>query len=145
MVSKIKSTRRIPQIATLTLAEDIVNDEQARETCKEHENHLQRAKKLREVYRKDASLNTTSEEAFSSMDMQKILMLAHLPGIKTALFTRRIIMINQSIAPLGTFKNNRISPEVTCGTKLFKVEKMKTSPVLLSNFFESPPIGTPRT
>ena len=37
-------------------------------------------------------------------------MLANLPGIKTALFTRRIIMINQSIAPLGTFKNNINKP-----------------------------------
>ena len=46
MVSKTKSTRRIPQIASLTLAEDIGNDEQTRETCKEHEKHLQRAKKI---------------------------------------------------------------------------------------------------
>ena len=85
---------------------NIDNDEQKCETCKEHENHLERAKNSREVYRKDASLNTTSEEAYFSMEMQKILMLPHLPGTKAALFTRRIIMINQSIAPLGTFKNN---------------------------------------
>ena len=37
-------------------------------------------------------------------------MLSHLPGIKTALFTRRIIVINQSIAPLGTFKKNSNKP-----------------------------------
>ena len=86
-------------------AEDTDNDEQTCETCKEHENHLEKAKTSREVYRKDASFNTISEEAYFSMDMQKILMLPHLPGIKTVLFTRRIIMINQSIAPLGTFKN----------------------------------------
>ena len=56
-------------------AEDIDNDEQTCKTCKEHENLLERAKKPRGVYRKDASLNTTSEEAYFSMDMQKILML----------------------------------------------------------------------
>ena len=74
-------------------AEDIDNDEKTCETCKEHENHLERAKKSRGVYRKDASLNTTSEEAYFSMDMQNILMLPHLPGIKTTLFTRRIIIL----------------------------------------------------
>ena len=91
-------------------AEDIDNDEQTCETCKEHENHLERAKKSREVYRKDASLNTTSEEACFSIDMRTILMLRHPAGIKTALFTRGIIMINQSIAPLGTFKSNSNKP-----------------------------------
>ena len=34
----------------------------------------------------------------------------NLPGIKTALFTRRIISINQSIASLGTFKSNSNEP-----------------------------------
>ena len=37
------------------------------------------------------------------MDMQEVLMLSHLPGMKTAQFTRRI---DQSIVPLGEFKNN---------------------------------------
>ena len=59
--------------------EDIDNDEQTCESCKEHKNYFERAKKSREVYRKDASLNTTSEEAYFSMDMQKILMLPYLP------------------------------------------------------------------
>ena len=40
------------------------------------------------------------------MDMQKVLMLPHLPGMKTAQFTRPIVTINQSIVPLGEFKNN---------------------------------------
>ena len=39
-----------------------------------------------------------------SMDMHKVLMLLHLPGIKMAQFTRWIVMINQSIIPLE-FKN----------------------------------------
>ena len=35
--------------------------------------------------------------------MQKVLIFPHL-GTKTALFTRRIVIINQSITPLGCFK-----------------------------------------
>ena len=38
------------------------------------------------------------------MDMQKVLMLPDLPGMKTGQFTRRIVMIIQSI--LGEFNNN---------------------------------------
>ena len=37
--------------------------------------------------------------------MEKILMPPHLPGIKTALFTKQIIMINQGVVPLGSFKS----------------------------------------
>ena len=46
-----------------------------------------------------------SDEAYSPMDMQKVLMPPHLPGIKTALFAVQIIMVNQSIVPLGSFKS----------------------------------------
>ena len=42
------------------------------------------------------------------MDMQKIIMIPHLPGIKTALFTQHIFLINQTIAPLeGSSKGCR--------------------------------------
>ena len=75
------------------------------EVCKKQESHLESATKSCEVYRKDASINTNSDETYFSMDMQKVLMLPHLLGIKTALFTRRIIMNNQSIVPSGSFKS----------------------------------------
>ena len=39
------------------------------------------------------------------MGMEKILMPPHLPGIKTALFTKQIIMINQGAVSLGSFKS----------------------------------------
>ena len=37
--------------------------------------------------------------------MEKMLMPPHLPGIKTALFTKQIIMINKGVVPLGSFKS----------------------------------------
>ena len=76
----------------------------------------------------DASLNTNSDKTYFSIDMQKVLMLPHIPGIKIALFTGRIIMINQSIVPLdSTEHKSRIkSPEDVCGMKLFMADEMKT-------------------
>ena len=50
--------------------------------------------------------NGRNTEPCFSMDMQKVLMLPHLLGMKTAQFTRRIVMINQKMVPLGEFKNN---------------------------------------
>ena len=63
------------------------------------------------MYRKDATSNTDKKKPKFSMEMQKVMMLPHLPGIKTALFTRRIIMINESIVPLGKFKDHRKNSE----------------------------------
>ena len=67
------------------------------ERCEVQEEHLNRAKISRVEYRKDVERNNCgSESFFYSMDMQKIIMLPHLPGIKTALFTRRILMIKSN-------------------------------------------------
>ena len=68
--------------------------------CEVHEEHRERANRSRQEYKKDVEENV-DENKFYSMDMQKIIMLLHLPGIKTALFTQRIFVINQTAAPLG--------------------------------------------
>ena len=66
------------------------------------------------------------------MDIEKVLMLPHLSGIKTALFTRRIIIINQ-IQEYQTFlgaqkedKTKTKSSEDISGMKLLDVDEMKT-------------------
>ena len=82
-----------------------IDSENTCEVCKEQESHLEKARKSREVYRKESSLNMNSDETYFSRDIQKVLILPHLPDIKTALFKRRIVMINQSIVPLGSFKS----------------------------------------
>ena len=63
-----------------------------------------------------------------SMDMQKDLMLPHLPGLKSALFTRRIILINQSIIPIDKFSEIQIFGDAGQGRGyiwLSKGERMK--------------------
>ena len=70
------------------------------------------------------------------MDMQKVLMLLHLPGMKTAQFTRRIVTINQSIVPLGELRATvSINQRVTFGTRESKEGKTKMLQVLIGNFF----------
>ena len=48
----------------------------------------------------DVERNLDPLHAYYSMDMQKI-MIPHLPRIKIALFTRRILVINRTTAPQG--------------------------------------------
>ena len=49
----------------------------------------------------DVARNNDPMQPIFLMDMQKVLMLPHLPGTKTALFTWRITFMNQSIVPVG--------------------------------------------
>ena len=41
-----------------------------------------------------------NEEYFAA-DLQKVIMLPRLPGMKTAIFTRRIILFHETFVPLG--------------------------------------------
>ena len=42
--------------------------------------------------------------SFFSVDLQKVIMLPKLPGVKTVVFTKRIIAYNLTFAPLGDKK-----------------------------------------
>ena len=63
------------------------------------------------MFRKDVENNKDPSKGYYSMDMQNIIMLPHIPGIKTALYTRRILMINQTIAPPGGKKHGKGKPQ----------------------------------
>ena len=69
------------------------------------------------------------------MDMHKVLMLLHLPGIKMAQFTRWIVMINQSIIPLE-FKNySKHKPKGYLWHEGIQGRKTKMLQVLCGNFY----------
>ena len=73
--------------------------------CFDHNDHLQKAKISRKMYQLDVDRNEDGNQKYCSVDMQKIVMLPHLSGLKTAVFTRRILVINETIAPLGGKEN----------------------------------------
>ena len=39
---------------------------------------------------------------FKSVDLQKFLMMPRLPGVKTAVFTRRLVVFHETFVPLKT-------------------------------------------
>ena len=68
--------------------------------CEDWILHIKRAKTSRGEYRKDADAYPPEKIYFVSAGMQKIIMLPHLPGVKTAVFTRRMTMYHETFAPL---------------------------------------------
>ena len=58
--------------------------------CIKWKEHFMRAKKSRKCYREDAKKDWGDEYCVRSADLQKVIMLPRMPGVKTAVFTKRI-------------------------------------------------------
>ena len=70
------------------------------EVCDNWLLHIKNAEKSRSAYRTDADTYPDENVFHVSADMQKVIMLPSLPGVKTAVFTRRITMYHETFAPL---------------------------------------------
>ena len=67
--------------------------------CKKFSTHMDFAKEARTAYRRDHA-NVPNQKTVSA-DMQKVVMLPCLPGIKEAIFCKRLVAFNETFAPLG--------------------------------------------
>ena len=77
--------------------------------CNEHDQHLKRSALSRHYYQIDAAKNNSTVESIFSVDLQKVIMLPHLPGVKTVVFTKRIIAYNETFEPLGKKSGDAIA------------------------------------
>ncbi|KAG5848646.1 hypothetical protein ANANG_G00100920 [Anguilla anguilla] len=59
-------------------------------TCKKWEDHKDRAARGRHHYKLDAEKQQSDNLSIRSVDLQKVIMLPRMPGVKTAVFTKRI-------------------------------------------------------
>lgn len=81
--------------------------ENLQENCKECQDyglHKKKAKKSRDLYRCDAELDRNENDMCFSADLQKVIMLPRMEQYKTAIFTPRIIVFNESFVPVGKNK-----------------------------------------
>ena len=76
--------------------------------CMSWDKHVVKAKDARKHYRADASKTWSSDFCVRSVDMQKVVMLPRLPGVKSAVFTKRIVVFNETFAALGGVAEKRI-------------------------------------
>jgi len=70
------------------------------EMCRSHDLHSESVLITRRHYKEDLEKDT-DDEVFLSCDMQKIIMLPRMPGVKTCVFTRRLVAFHETFAPLG--------------------------------------------
>lgn len=76
--------------------------------CSAYEIHINFAKKGRINYRDDRDCEADlDEEKMYSADLQKVIMLPVMPGLKKAIFCKRIVMFNETFAPLGGKRNGK--------------------------------------
>ena len=75
--------------------------------CVDFELHIKTAFEARERYREEKNREWTDNEKVASVDMQEVIMLARLPGLKVVVFCKRIVVFNESFAPVGGSKNGK--------------------------------------
>ena len=90
---------------------DVENQTNKCDYCESWEEHVKRAKACREAYQNDATKEHDNDQIYLSVDLQKVIMLPRLPGVKTCLFTKRIVVFNESFAPLGGRTSEKIFPQ----------------------------------
>lgn len=64
--------------------------------------HNERARQARSCYIADKEAQIDRDYPVFSTDMQKVIMLPAMPGVKSAVFTRRLVAFHQTFAPLGS-------------------------------------------
>ena len=84
--------------------------ETACQSCSLWSYHMQAAQISRRHYQDDAERTVEDNEAVLSVDMQKVIMLPRMPGVKTCVFTRRLVCFHETFAPLGGTKRSMGQP-----------------------------------
>ncbi|RUS74781.1 hypothetical protein EGW08_017448 [Elysia chlorotica] len=87
------------------------------ELCQHHSEHIRRRDETRAAYKMDAG-RTDDQEIITPVDLQKVMMLPRLPGLKSCAFTKRIVVFNETFAGLGTSSVN--SHDISANEITFK-------------------------
>ena len=66
--------------------------------CEKWQQHSKSATESRLHYRSDAERDLPEDTSIRSVDLQKVIMLPRLPGVKSAVFTRRIVAYHETFA-----------------------------------------------
>jgi len=74
--------------------------------CQLIREHKSSVDTVRKLYTKDKERPWSSDYSFRSVDLQKVLMMPRLPGVKTAVFTRRLVVFHETFVPLKSLDNS---------------------------------------
>ena len=75
--------------------------------CVGFELHIKIATEAKEKCHEEKNREWTDNEKVVSVDMQKVIMLLRLPGLKVVVFCKHIVVFNKTFAPVGGSKNGK--------------------------------------
>ena len=95
--------------------EEVPNDEKENnkrtcencESCGDFISHIKTVSQARESYRRDKDRELNDDELIASVDMERVMMLPRIPGLKVVVFCKRIVLFNEKFAPVGGSKKGR--------------------------------------
>ena len=98
--------------------------------------HKQKASISRQHYDADKKKDTqTRTEVYASADMQKVLMLPAMTGVKSCVFTNRLVILHETFAPLGEQKKK--NPKQTRAVLWHEAVAGRSAPDVTSSFVKA--------
>ncbi|KAK3732938.1 hypothetical protein RRG08_002549 [Elysia crispata] len=88
------------------------------ELCLHHSEHIRRRGEARAAYKMDAGRTSDDQEVITSVDLQKVMMLPRLPGVKSCAFSKRIVVFNETFSGISTLTVN--SQDISANEITFK-------------------------
>ena len=73
------------------------------EACARQREHDELKMEARKVYQEDGE-HFSEDLIVRSVDMQKVIMLPLMPGVKSTNFTKRVLVFHETFAPVGKYK-----------------------------------------
>lgn len=92
--------------------------------CERWRKHKNFALQNRLAYQADAEKDWQGDTSVRSVDLQKVIMLPRMLGVKTAIFTWRIVAYHETNASVGK-KGNKNTPSLWSGMGAWRAEVLK--------------------
>ncbi|CAJ1084251.1 uncharacterized protein LOC122862640 [Xyrichtys novacula] len=70
-------------------------------TCRMWEEHREKAEKATRDYKRDARKQQSGELSIRRVDLQRVILLPRMPGVKPALLTKRLFVFHETFATVG--------------------------------------------
>ena len=106
-------------------------------TCDNYTTHISKAIETQSVvYKAEKVREWEPSKVVISVDMQNIIMLPRLAGLKQAIFYKQLVLFNETFAPVGgKSKGKSIKPRECYGMKPSREDLQRMSPVLSFSFY----------
>ena len=76
--------------------------------CETFQKHIETTAEAWSSYQNEKIRIVPSNELVVSIDMQKVIMLPRLPGLKQAIFCKCLVLFNETFKPIGKSKWNQL-------------------------------------